>query len=163
MDLLRKLELKIFGSVKEWTEIIKDIENLPKHVFTNTTARIPSLNIEEVTKVSVDVIAVSGDRRYGSRGCCGKIVASGAITSAVMALGTASTGTAMSTLSGAVAANATLVALGGGSLVAGGGGMALDSLVLGGATLMVGLLVGEIIMGVTGDKLSKKMTKLRKK
>ena len=59
MDLLRKLELKIFGSVKEWTEIIKDIENLPKHVFTNTTARIPSLNIEEVTKVSVGVITVS--------------------------------------------------------------------------------------------------------
>lgn len=46
-------------------------------------------------------------------GTAGGFAASGATTAAVMALGTASTGTAISTLSGAAATNATLAALGG--------------------------------------------------
>ena len=50
-----------------------------------------------------------------------------ATTSAVMAFGAASTGTAIS----AAATNATLAWLGGGSLAAGGGGMAAGSVVLG--------------------------------
>ena len=48
-----------------------------------------------------------------------------------MLLATASTGTAISTLSGAAATNATLAWLGGGSIAAGGGGMALGTMVLG--------------------------------
>ena len=54
-----------------------------------------------------------------------------ATTSAVMAFGAASTGTAISSLSGAAATNATLAWLGGGSLAAGGGGMAAGSVVFG--------------------------------
>lgn len=55
-------------------------------------------------------------------------------TSAVMAIGTASTGTAISSLSGAAATNATLAWLGGGSLAAGGGGVAAGTAVLGAIT-----------------------------
>lgn len=55
-------------------------------------------------------------------------------TSAVMAFGAASTGTAISSLSGAAATNATLAWLGGGSLAAGGGGMAAGTAVLGTTT-----------------------------
>ena len=75
-----------------------------------------------------------------------------------MALGTASTGTAIASLSGAAATNAALAALGGGALgtSAYAGGMALGSAVLGGATLGVGLLVGGMIFNVTGSKLSEK-------
>lgn len=58
-----------------------------------------------------------------------------ATTSAVMAFGAASTGTAISSLSGAAATNATLAWLGGGSLAAGGGGMAAGSAVLGAITV----------------------------
>lgn len=54
-----------------------------------------------------------------------------ATTSAVMAFGAASTGTAISSLSGAAATNATLAWLGGGSIAAGGRGMAAGSVVLG--------------------------------
>ena len=50
----------------------------------------------------------------------------------VMALGTASTGAAIGGLTGVAATNATLAWLGGGALAAGGGGMALGSMVLGG-------------------------------
>ena len=73
-----------------------------------------------------------------------------------MTLGTASTGTAIATLSGAAATNATLAALGGGAMAAGGGGIALGTTILGGATLGVGLLVGGIIFNATGCKLSEK-------
>ena len=76
-----------------------------------------------------------------------------------MALGTASTGTAISALSGAAATNATLAALGGGSLAAGGGEIALGTTILGAATLGVGLLVGGVIFSCTGSKLSSKADK----
>lgn len=54
-----------------------------------------------------------------------------ATTWAVGTFAAASTGTAISSLSGAAATNATLAWLGGGSLAAGGGGMAAGSVVLG--------------------------------
>lgn len=54
-------------------------------------------------------------------------------------IGVASTGAAISGLSGAAARNATLAWLGGGSLAAGGGGMALGSTVLTGLNVGVGI------------------------
>lgn len=59
----------------------------------------------------------------------------------VGALASASTGTAISTLSGAAATNATLAWLGGGAISAGGGGMALGAMVLNGIIVGPGLLV----------------------
>lgn len=57
-----------------------------------------------------------------------------AVFGTVGALATASTGTAISTLSGAAATNAILAWLGGGSLAAGGGGVAAGTVVLTGIT-----------------------------
>lgn len=57
-----------------------------------------------------------------------------AVTWTVSTFATASTGTAISSLSGAAAWNATLAWLGGGSLAAGGGGMAAGATVLAGIT-----------------------------
>lgn len=77
---------------------------------------------------------------------------SGAVTafgaySAAMTLATASTGTAIVSLSGAAATNATLAFFGGGSLAAGGLGIAGGTMVLGGlvagpALAVMGLIVG---------------------
>ena len=67
-------------------------------------------------------------------------------------IGTASTGTAISSLSGAAATNATLAWFGGGSLASGGGGMALGSLVLGGVALGSALMVGGFIVAEKGDE-----------
>ena len=53
-----------------------------------------------------------------------------AVSAAVTALGTASTGTAISTLSGAAATKATLALLGGGTVAAGGLGVAGGTIVL---------------------------------
>jgi len=65
------------------------------------------------------------------------------------AFGTASTGTPIACLAGAAAENAALAWLGGGALSAGGGGMALGSVVLGGATVAPAIfLVG---MGIAKE------------
>lgn len=74
-------------------------------------------------------------------------------------VGVASTGTAIGSLSGAAAWNATLAWLGGGSLAAGGGGMALGSVVLGGITVGPAVLFGGFVLAGEGEKA---LTKARK-
>jgi len=69
-----------------------------------------------------------------------------------MLLATASTGTAISTLSGVAATNATLAWLGGGSLAAGGGGMALGTAVLGGMVGGPALAIFGHILGNKGEE-----------
>lgn len=68
--------------------------------------------------------------------------AASAVYGAVGLLGAASTGTAIASLSGAAASSATMAWLGGGALAAGGGGMALGTVVLGGLVAGPALLVG---------------------
>ncbi len=71
-------------------------------------------------------------------------------------VGKASTGAALSGLSGAAARNATLAWLGGGSLAAGGGGMALGAMVLsslnvGGVLLGVGMTARKVVASYEAD------------
>ena len=73
----------------------------------------------------------SGVLSMGFGGVVGGSVALGA-WALVSAIGTASTGTAIGTLSGVAATNATLAWFGGGALAAGGAGMSGGMLVLGG-------------------------------
>lgn len=155
MDSIGKQELEIIQSFKEFSQTIERIQNKPE--FGNIDTRgeeLPKYDPQELKKVAVEAEALAGALKgVGAAGTFGSLAASGAMT-AVTALGTASTGAAISSLSGAAATNAALAALGGGSLAAGGGGMALGSAILGGATLGVGLLVGGIIFNATGSKLS---------
>jgi len=78
--------------------------------------------------------------------------ASAGIPGAVTALGAASTGTAISSLSGAAAQNATMAWLGGGSLAAGGGGVALGTAALGVVTVGPTLLIGGLTLNSQGEK-----------
>ena len=77
---------------------------------------------------------------------------SAGIPSAVTALGAASTGTAISSLSGAAATNATMAWLGGGALSAGGGGVALGTAALGVVTVGPTLLIGGLTLNSQGEK-----------
>jgi hypothetical protein len=81
------------------------------------------------------------------------------VTGAVSSFAAASTGTAISSLSGVAATNATMAWLGGGSLAAGGGGMAAGAAALtaitAGATAVVAVLsAGTIVSVHYGKKLS---------
>ncbi len=157
MDSIGKQELEILKSFEDFSNIIEKIQGRPEFKnYKKEGIDIPDYEVEELKKISAGAGVLLGGIGGAAVGTAGGFAAAGATTSAVMALGTASTGTAISTLSGVAATNATLAALGGGSIAAGGGGMALGSAVLGGATLGIGLLIGGIIFNVTGVKLSDK-------
>lgn len=81
----------------------------------------------------------------------GAAVAFGAYSGTMM-LATAGTGTAISALSGVAATNATLAWLGGGTLAAGGGGMALGSMVLGGLVAAPALAIFGYFIGSKGSE-----------
>ncbi len=155
MDSIGKQELEILKSFDTFSDIIEKIQGRPEFkAYKRDGVKLPDYVAEELKKVSAGAGVLLGGIGGATVGTAGGFAAAGATTSAVIALGTASTGTAISSLSGVAATNATLAALGGGSIAAGGGGMALGTAVLGGATLGVGLLVGGIIFNVTGSKLS---------
>lgn len=79
-------------------------------------------------------------------------------------VGVASTGTAISALSGAAAFNATAAWLGGGALAAGGGGMAAGAAVMGGLVAIPALAVMGAFSHIQANKkigeIEKQMTKI---
>lgn len=155
MDKLGRTELEILKSFSEFADVIEKIQNRPEFKeYTKEGVTLPQYDKEEIKNVSVGAGVILGGLGGAAVGTAGGFAAAGVTTSAVMALGTASTGTAIASLSGAAATNATLAALGGGALKVGGGGMALGSTILGATTLGVGLLAGGLIFNFTGEKLS---------
>ena len=160
MDVLGENEMKVLSEFQQFSDLFERIKNRPEFADIKIgNVKIPKFEGEEIKKASVGASVLIGGLGGAALGTAGGFAASGATTAAVMALGTASTGTAISALSGAAATNATLAALGGGSLAAGGGGIALGTTILGAATLGVGLLVGGVIFSCAGSKLSSKVDK----
>lgn len=160
MDTLGKLELDVLASFQQFSDLFEQIQNRPSFKeFACDSVDLPHYDKEEISKVSVGAGVLMGGIGGAALGTAGGFAAAGATTAAVMALGTASTGTAIASLSGAAATNATLAALGGGAIAAGGGGIALGTTVLGATTLGVGLLVGGVIFSITGSTLSHKAEK----
>ena len=157
MDTLGKTELEILKGFETFSDTIEKIQNRPEFKqYRKDGVNLPVYDKEELKKVSVGAGVLLGGLGGAALGTAGGFAAAGATTAAVMALGTASTGTAIASLSGAAAVNATLAALGGGAIAAGGGGIALGTTMLGVATAGVGLLVGGIIFNFAGSKLSDK-------
>lgn len=160
MDNLGNNEMRILSNFKEFSELFERIKNKPRFEDIELNGvQIPTFNGEKLKSTAVGAALLVSGLGGAALGTAGGFAASGATTAAVMAWGTASTGAAISSLSGVAATNATLAALGGGSLAAGGGGIALGTTVLGAATLGVGLLVGGIVFSVTGSVLSNKADK----
>lgn len=155
MDFLGENEMRVLSEFQAFSDLFERIKNRPEFADIKIgNISIPKFEGEEIRQASVGAAVLVGGLSGATLGTAGGFAASGATSAAVIALGTASTGTAISTLSGAAATNATLAALGGGSLAAGGGGIALGSTILSAATLGVGLLVDGIIFSCTGSKLS---------
>lgn len=160
MDCLGTKEMEVLAGFQEFSELFERIKSKPEFDELKIgDVTIPRFDGEKLKTVSVGAALLVSGLGGVALGTAGGFAASGATTAAVMALGTASTGTAISTLSGAAATNATLAALGGGSIAAGGGGVALGTTVLGAATIGVGLLVGGIVFSITGSVLSNKAEK----
>ena len=157
MDILGENEMKVLSEFQQFSDLFERIKNRPEFAEINLgNVTISKFDNEEIKRVSVGASVLIGGLGGAALGTAGGFAASGATTAAVMALGTASTGTPIATLGGAAAIKATLAALGGGSLASGGGGIALGSMILGAAALGVGLLIGGAIFSFIGSKLSDK-------
>ena len=136
--------------------------------FLDTFTKIKNVNfrdtegLDELSKLHIDEAefrelrsmvnfagSVAGGAAAGTAG--GALVAFGAY-GAAQALAVASTGTAIASLSGAAATNATLAFFGGGSLAAGGLGMAGGAAVLGGLVAGPALMVMGFVVGAAAKK-----------
>ena len=125
---------------------LEELKNL--HIDQNT--------FQELKELGSFALGVAGGAAAGAVG--GALTAVGAY-GAAMTFATASTGTAISTLGGAAATNATLAFFGGGSLASGGLGMAGGMYVLGGLVAGPALMVmGMITEAKSKAKLEKALS-----
>ena len=110
---------------------------------------IDSADFEELKDMASFAGSIAGGAAAGT--ASGALVAFGAY-GAAQAFACASTGTAIASLSGAAATNATLAFFGGGSLAAGGLGMAGGTAVLGGLVAGPALMVMGFVAGAAAKK-----------
>ena len=156
-DSLQRLgEEKMYILSSTVTEFLDTFQKIKNVNFKETEGleELKKLHIDETTFTEMKALvnfagSLAGGTIAGTAG--GALVAFGAY-GAAQALAAASTGTAIASLSGAAAANATLAFFGGGSLAAGGLGMA------GGAVVLGGLVAGPalMIMGLVAGGAAKK-------
>jgi hypothetical protein len=128
-----------------------------KNVESIKTPELDNLNISDFSTVSLTSMREDYQLLKDSGLGLGAGVGSGAALAfgaynGTMLLATASTGTAISTLSGVAATNATLAWLGGGTIAAGGGGMAMGAMVLGGIVAGPALAIFGHIVGNKGEE-----------
>lgn len=152
--------------------LVNSIANTPKSFATDfqeiTANRRDFREVEEIARLEIE-----NARRAvltGGAGAGAGVAVVGVAPTAAMwvatTFGTASTGTAISTLSGAAASNAAVAWLGGGALAAGGGGMAAGNALLalagpiGWTIAGAGVLTSVVL--ITGNKISSRRKRQEK-
>lgn len=127
---------------------IKNVDFEDMHILEDSI-RVTSDEILEIRDAATRMEEVVG----GTAGALGSGALAGlAAYGSVGLLASASTGTAIAGLSGAAATNATLAWLGGGSLAAGGFGIAGGTAVLGGIVAAPVLLVGGLMLASKAEE-----------
>ena len=141
LSRLGKKELDIGESFYEFQTLASSlIDQLNEGKKNKIEINIPKHQIDKIEGYQESVMGILGT----VTGAGATAAAAGfAVYGGVMALGAASTGTAISALSGVAATNATLAALGGGSLATGGLGIA-------GGTAVLGAAVAAPILAIAG-------------
>lgn len=130
---------RIVITYEEEVRILKDLGIIDQNMNLNSAT-------QQVRAKNVEMEKMGNALKSVSSGTLAGLAAGGASYLGVGALASASTGTAISTLSGAAATNATLAWLGGGSLASGGLGIAGGTAVLGGLVAGPLLAIGGAVM-----------------
>jgi hypothetical protein len=126
-------------------------------------AGLDGISVKQVKEYKTATIEGEQFFQGGIKAIGGAAAGYGGAMSLATSVGVASTGTAISGLSGAAATNATLAWLGGGSLAAGGGGMFVGSIVLGGITIAPALMIGGFVFASQAEKALTKAQKYEAK
>ncbi len=141
LEVLGKEELSIGQRFNEFKTLADDLlQKLNTGRQDKLEINIPKHKLQSVESYSYTAVGVLG--ATAGAGFTGA-AAGFAVYGGVMALGAASTGTAISSLAGVAATNATLAAIGGGSLATGGLGMA-------GGTAILGAAVAGPVLAIAG-------------
>ncbi len=143
------LSTTIYDFVENF-EKLKDVdfnENISIDDVTKIRFNKVKLGQMKEASISMKELAAGGITAIGSGALTGA-----AVYGTVGLLASASTGTAISALSGAAATNATLAWLGGGAIAAGGGGMAVGAVVLGGVVAAPVIAVGYMVYDAKANK-----------
>lgn len=143
-----KKALTLTHNVKDFLDVFGQIKNVDfRHDGNLGDLALKDFDIKMLDEMAKEVsFVLASGLGIGGGAVSGALTAFGAY-SATMAFAAAGTGTAISTLSGAAATNATLAWLGGGTLASGGfgvagGAMVLNVLVAGPALLIAGWYMG---------------------
>jgi len=147
---------KVFIIEKSMKRFIESFEKI-KNIEYQESPALEELNkfildketFSELKELGNYVVSLLGGSAAGALG--GALTAFGAYSAATL-LASASTGTAIATLSGVAATNATLAFFGGGALAVGGLGMAGGMIVLGSLVLGPALAITGIITGALASK-----------
>lgn len=161
LDSVGSLQIKLNKDFSRFADAFEKIQNRPE--FSEYTSEHPSISkhdLNEIRQVSITAIEFLASSAFSAgAGALAGFAAYGG----TMALGVASTGTAISSLSGIAAYNATLAALGGGSIAAGGGGMALGSTILAGAVVGPVVAVAGLLVNAKGNSSLEKAAEIERK
>ena len=137
IELMAKLDQSVRAKAMVQLEALEDIDSSAK--FDSSAGHVaPKRHV-----AALEAMVQGGMMTAG---------VSSTLAAAAAQLGAASTGAAISGLSGAAAQSATMAWLGGGALSAGGGGMALGTLVSGGAMAGVAVAAGGFALARQGAK-----------
>lgn len=160
LDGLGALKVEVWKDFDMFSAAFEKIKNRPEfEQKTAGTFKMPRHSLGDIKEIQIHAIEILGTTAASA----GAGVATGfAAYSGVMALGSASTGTAISSLSGAAAAKATMAALGGGSIAAGGGGIALGAQVLTGAVAGPVIAVGGLLLNAKGNSSMEKAEEVKR-
>lgn len=159
LEMLGKEELQIGKNIGEF-KILADelLQQLNIGRQNKLEINIPQHELQKIENYSYTATGVLGT----VAGAAAAGAAAGfAVYGGVMALGAASTGTAISSLAGAAATNATLAALGGGSLATGGLGMAGGIVILRAAVAAPVLAIAGWAYDSHGDEALRNARKVR--
>lgn len=156
-NLLIQEKVESLKTLKKITSISKNLKSKERELESSLGIDFLNININISnieTTISFGDMALNATK--GTASGIGTALGSWALVSS---FGTASTGAAISGLSGAAATNATLAWFGGGTVAAGGGGMALGSLVVGGLVVVPALVLTGIFSHLKANKEIKEIEK----
>ena len=164
VESLGQQKLSLFlDALTPFVETFSKIKNVDYEEGELRDGKLPDVSIDEVREVREVVLRMEEVIGGGALAGSASALAGLATFGSVGVLATASTGTAIAGLSGAAATNATLAWLGGGSLAAGGFGMAGGAAVLGGIVAAPVLLVGGLMMASKAEEAKENALSNRRK
>lgn len=154
LERLGEKKLAIWAKpMKRFVELFQQVKNIPLEDSTGIS-ELSKFQIDKQTLVEMREVSLKAVD-FAAGGVSGMVAGGAAAFGAYSAAGafaTASTGAAISGLSGAAATNATLAFFGGGSLAAGGLGVAGGTCVLGAVVAGPALAILGTVMGAKAEK-----------